>query len=335
MNSTTIIIFSIISMALTPLVSTVQAEIAPNNAFSLEGAGFVISNESIEVSQLDLFFSTQQKTGSSTNFVVDDGIITLADSDFIATDLTGSVLRDGRFIRLQGSAENISGEEVSLRFFGRLVESTNEGSVYGFTGRLTQDNESIKVIYTTKVAGFTKVTTKPTETTTTPEKNPNEVIVRIVKGSADPSSITYLDKLGKAYTTFDYFSPSRVSIQPGMTVTFVNDDVVSHSVTSGAGLGQNSRYVPGSDRPFACEGDPSQRTKSNAGTAYGVENCIFVIDGKIKSGEIPPGEKWSVTINDMGFFRLADIDYPWMDLVIYSFPKSSSVVVGDTKIKQN
>jgi plastocyanin len=322
MNLTVILILSIIGISSSTLIPNADAQIVANSAFSLEGAGFVVSEETIQTSQVELFFSTKQKSGTSTNFVVDDGIVSLTNDDFIATDLTGTLLRDGRFIRLQGTAENIAGEEVSLSFFGRLVESTKEGSVYGFTGRLTQDGEGKKIIYTTKISGFTKKVTTETPTKTTP----TEITVRITKGSSDPSSISYIDRLGKANTIFDYFFPSRVSTQPGMTITFVNDDIVPHSVTSGAGLGQNSRYVTGSDKPFACEGVSAK--SRDAGFSYIQQDCAFIIDGKIKSGQILPGEKWSVTINEMGFYRLVDVDYPWMDLVIYVFPKSSSVVVG-------
>jgi len=294
-----------------------DAQIISNNAFSLEGAGFAVTEKSLQTSQLDLFLSTNTKTGLDTNFVVDDGIVTLNNEDFIAVDLSGTILRDGRFIRLVGTAESTSGSEITLKFFGRLVEKSTEGSVYGFTGSLTQDGNPSKIIYTTKISSFEKIT-KTTQTTTQQTK---DVLVRILKGSSDPSSITYKEKLGQAYTTFSYYSKERIVIEPGTTITFVNDDIVSHSVTSGAGLGSSSRYTTTtlSGKQFACEGDTSTRSQ---------QNCVFIIDGKIRSGIISSGGQWSVTINEMGFYRLVDVDYPWMNLVIYVFPQSSSVTLG-------
>jgi plastocyanin len=304
------------------LTQQTHAQIVSNNAFSLEGAGFAVTEDSLQTSQLDLFLSTTTKTTRDTNFVVDDGIITLNNEDYIATDLSGTILRDGRFIRLQGTAENPSGGEITLQFFGRLIEKSAQGSVYGFTGSLTQDDSSSKIIYTTKVSTFEKIT-KTTQTT-----KPANIIIHILKGSSDPSSTTYKDKLGQTYTTFSYYSNSRITLTPGTTITFVNDDTISHSVTSGSGLGQNSRYTEATTggKQFACEGDTSKIRDS--GYSYVQKNCIFVIDGRVKSGSIQPGGQWSVTINEMGFYRLVDIDYPWMELVIYAFPQSSSVTIG-------
>jgi len=319
-----ILAFMILGVAISLLTQQAHAQIVSNDAFSLEGVGFAVTEDSLQTSQLDLFLSTTTKTTRDTNFVVDDGIITLNNEDFIATDLSGTILRDGRFIRLQGTAENPSGDEISLQFFGRLIEKSTQGSVYGFTGRLTQDGSTSKIIYTTKVSTFEKII-KTTQT-----KQPINVIVHILKGSSDPSSITYKDKLGQAYTTFNYYSNSRITMTPGTTITFVNDDIVSHSVTSGAGLGSNSRFVDvgALGKQFACEGDTSKRIDSNAGSNRGTEGCIFTIDGRIRSGPIQSGGQWSTTINEMGFYRLVDLDYPWMNLVIYIFPQSSSVTIG-------
>jgi len=317
-----ILVLMILGITISLLTQEVHAQIVSSNAFSLEGAGFAVTENSLKTSQLDLFLSTTTKTTRDTNFVVDDGIITINNEDFIATDLSGTILRDGRFIRLQGTAENPSGNQVVLKFFGRLVEKSTEGSVYGFTGSLTQDGDSSKIIYTTKVSVFEKIT-KITQTT-----KPTNVVVRILKGSADPSSITYTDKAGQAFSLFNYYSHDRIVIEPGTTITFVNDDNVAHSVTSGAGLGQNSRYseAAASGKQFACEGDTSKIRDS--GNSYIQQNCIFVIDGRIKSGSIQPGGQWSITINEMGFYRLVDLDYPWMNIVIYAFPQSSSVTIG-------
>ncbi|MBM3910051.1 MAG: hypothetical protein FJ356_00180 [Thaumarchaeota archaeon] len=318
-----ILVLMILGVTISLFTQEAHAQIISSNAFSLEGAGFAVTENSLKTSQLDLFLSTTTKTTRDTNFVVDDGIITINNEDFIATDLSGTILRDGRFIRLQGTAENPSGGEISLQFFGRLIEKSTQGSVYGFTGSLTQDGSTSKIIYTTKISLFEKVIK-----TTTTTKQPTNVIVHILKGSADPGSITYKEKLGQAYTTFNYYSNSRITITPGTTVTFVNDDIVSHSVTSGAGLGTNSRFIEAgvSGKQFACEGDTSKLRDS--GYSYVQKDCVFVIDGKIKSGSIPSGGQWSTTINEMGFYRLVDIDYPWMNIVIYAFPQSSSVTIG-------
>ena len=40
-----------------------------------------------------------------------------------------------------------------------------------------------------------------------------------------------------------------------------------------------------------------------------------------------PGVSWTVTLDDKGFYRIIDPDYPWMNVVIYSFPDTGSKVI--------
>jgi len=306
----------------------------PNSGYSLEGSGFAVTEETIQTTDLDLFLSTEEERGTRMKLSVDDGFITLNNADFTSSDISGEFLRDGRFLRLQGTAQDTLGEEISIRFFGRLVDSTNNASVYGFTGRLTHDGEQNKIIYTAKISSFEQTPTEEVKSTIT-EEEIDVITVHILKGSSDPSSITYNDiSAGGAYGTFGFYSTSRISTVPGTTITFVNDDIVSHSVTSGAGLGQNQRYVAGSDRPFACIADTSRidedlfedLNKEVIGPIN--RDCVFAIDGRIVSGDILPGESWTVTLDELGFYRIADVDYPWMNLVIYAFPP----VPGSTTI---
>jgi len=298
----------------------------PNSGYSLEGSGFAVTEETILTTDLDMFFSTEEKKGTRMKLTVDDGFVTLNNADFTSSDISGEFLRDGRFLRLQGTAQDSLGEEISIRFFGRLVDSTNDASVYGFTGRLTHDGEKNKIIYTAKISSFEQTPTEEVKSIITEEET-DVITVHILKGSSDPSSVTYQDiSAGGAYGTFGFYSTSRITTEPGTTITFVNDDIVSHSVTSGAGLGQNQRFVAGSDRQFACEADTS-RIDEVIGAIN--RDCIFAIDGRILSGDILPGESWSITLDEMGFYRIADVDYPWMSIVIYAFPPvPGSTTVG-------
>jgi len=306
-------------------INSAYGALEPNSGYSLEGSGFAVTEETIQTTDLDLFFSTEEKRGTRMKLSIDDGFVTLNNNDFISSDISGEFLRDGRFLRLQGTAQDTLGDEISIRFFGRLVESTNDASVYGFTGRLTHDGEENKIIYTAKISSFKQTSTEEVTSIITEEET-NVITVHILKGSSDPSSITYQDiSAGGAYGVWNFYSTSRITTVPGTTITFVNDDIVSHSVTSGAGLGQKQRYVVGTEKPFACEADTSLRDE-----VVGAINrdCAFAIDGRIVSGDIPPGESWSVTLEERGFYRIADVDYPWMNLVIYAFPP----VPGSTTI---
>ncbi len=298
-----------------------NAELTANNAFILEGAGFAVTEESIKTTEIDFSLSTGDKSGSRMKFVVEDGFVTLNSDDFIVSDLTGTALRDGRFIRISGTVEDSSGDETSLRIFGRLIQNSDDGSVYGLTGRLTHDGETHKIIYTTKLSGLTNILVSTTNIT---EKE-GGIIVHILAGASNPGlTASYIDKTisGASALRAGYFSLDRISIEPGTSVTFTNDDDVTHRVVSGTGLGSHSRASSGSF--VICE---SQADVIYSDSSKRTSNCSFTFDGRIDSGVIEPGESWTGSFVDYGFYRIIDPDYPWMSIVVYSFPDTSSEVI--------
>ena len=86
-----------------------------------------------------------------------------------------------------------------------------------------------------------------------------------------------------------YYSLPTVQITPGTTIVWKNDDTVSHRIMSGV-----ASFSPG--KPFKP-------------------------DGKIDSGDIAPGQTFTVTIKELGITRFFDTTYYWMDGVIISFPR--------------
>lgn len=295
MKSSLIIPFFVLSLIFIGIsFNESNAQLVANAAYLVEGSGFAVTEKSIKISEIDLLISVGEKVGSSSKLVVEDGFVTINDLDFEATDISGNLLRDGRFIRLMGTAENSIGNEISISFFGRLVENSIEGSIYTFTGRLTQGSDSNKIIYTTKISTLTG--TLPTTPSPTPSKQDqeNEIIIHILKGSANPREFSYIQEEGVSSQRF--YSIDRASIVPGNTLTFINDDTVSHSVSSG-----------------------KRNTESRA--------QIYDADGRITSGDIQPGKSWSVTINEIGFYALFDEDYPWMTIDVVVFPDIESGVL--------
>jgi len=282
------------------------AEISENQAFLLEGSGFAVTEESIKISEIDLGLSSQQQRGSTINFLIEDGFITLDDDEFVITDLEGKFLREGRYIRINGNIEGLSGLDTSISFFGRLVEESKDASVYGFTGRITTSDDTYKIIYTTKLSTLSKITT----TSTMESEESNNLTLHILKGSSSQgvasSYIEAADVRLQALETqknsdplrLRYFSQDRISVEPGTTITIVNGDVVSHSVISGKE--NNDRYIP------------------------------FTPDGRISTGDIAPGESVNITFDDMGFYRLYDPDYPWMKIIAFVFHDTDTLTIKDT-----
>ena len=281
------------------------AEISENQVFLLEGSGFAVTEESIRISEIDLGLSSQQQHGSTIDFLTEDGFLTLGSEEFIISNLEGKFLREGSYIRINGNIESSSGTDTSISFFGRLVEESTDAAVYGFTGRITTPDDTYKVIYTTKLSTLSQIYTT---STSTESKTSNNLIVYILPGSSSQSiADDYIDasSIREQTTSSDplrlrYFSQDRISVEPGTTITIVNNDVVSHSVISG---------------------------KEN----YGDRHNPFTPDGRVSTGDITPNESVNITFDDAGFYRLYDPNYPWMKIVAYVFPDSDSLILGQGK----
>ena len=286
-------------------VNEAFAEISENQAFLLEGSGFAVTEEIIRISEIDLGLSSQDQRGSTINFLTEDGFITLDDEEFVVSNLEGKFLREGKYIRINGNIESSSGFDTSISFFGRLVSESKDASVYGFTGRITTSDNTYKIIYTTKLSSLIKIDTV-SETTT----ESDDSTLYILRGSSTQGIVEDQTVQGGRELVSDaaskqnpndalrlrYFSLDRISVEPGSTITIVNDDVVSHSILSGK---ENSdRYIQ------------------------------YTADGRISTGEILPGESTTITFDDSGFYRLYDPDYEWMGIVAYVFPASDSLVLG-------
>lgn len=213
-----LLLISISTFILVSSVSLAESEMLSDGVYLLQGSGFIVTEDSIDDSELDFQLLTEDSVGGRMTIVLEDGLISVADDDYIASDgWTGTIMREGRFLRLSGNAENIDGNEINLRLFGRLVEDSQEGSVYALTGRLTKNDESIKIAYTAKIIGISNLQ-KNTQEETKEEKK--IVQINILSGASNQGNI-------------NYYSLDTVEITPGVTIIWKNDDSVSHRIMSG------------------------------------------------------------------------------------------------------
>ena len=358
-----LVVFSIFMVGYT--FEHANAAIGSNTALILEASGFAVSENSIQTSQIDFAISTGDVASGKANIVVEDGFITLEDQDFIAMGISGQSLRDGKYLRLSGDAMDSFGEQTSFRVFGRLIEETDQGFVYSFTGKLVQGDQIYKLVYTSKIGGLgalpsaipttgidttideesflpagqeassgtvdpSRLTTRPQDPnrldqqrlTTGAERFPDSqptgvdtgagkvYEIQIMPGSANRGFDTnYVE--GKAAAGGDfksvqgqqqfrarYFSFDRVSISPGDTLVFINADSAPHTIKSG-----NEIYG---------------KRASLTATVNPVDK--YVPDGRVDTGEIPPGETGSITFTEAGFYRLYDPNAQWMNMIVYNFP---------------
>jgi plastocyanin len=280
MKLVALLLVSITGVVLAGLIQPVDSELLPNGIYLLQGSGYIITEESIEDSALDFQISTGKQVGSRTSVVMHDGLVSTSNDDYVITDgWTATTIFGNRFLTLSGNAENVNGDEISLRLLGKLIEDSEDGSVYTFTGRIIKDDETMKLAYIAKVIGTNAL--QPTETQ--PTTKTKTIQINILAGSSDPSNI-------------NYYSMDTVEITPGTTIVWKNDDSMSHRIMSGI-----ASFSPG--KPFKP-------------------------DGKIDSGEIAPGQTFSVTIDNLGITRFFDTTYYWMDGVIISLPEEKSTSLG-------
>ena len=197
------------------------ATIPLNNSFVLEGTGYAATKDVIKNSEINLSLYTHGQSGSSIISTIETGFVTLGDENFLITELKATILREGKYIRINGIVQGDN--EATVSFFGRQIEESQNGSIYGFTGRVISD-ETYKIIYTAKLEGVVKFKIS--------EVNPNQKLqINITKGSSTQ---------GIGLTTgsvdsfqFRHFSQDKISVEPGTTITIKNNDVVAHSILSG------------------------------------------------------------------------------------------------------
>jgi plastocyanin len=271
------------------------AEVSENQVFLLEGSGFAVTEEFIKISEIDLGLSSQDQRGSTINFLTENGFIILGDEEFVISNLQGKFLREGKYIRINGNIESSNGFDTTISFFGRLVDESKDASVYGFTGRITTSDNTYKVIYTTKLSSLSKINIISNES-----QNSNNLSIHILKDSST-QGIGHNEVPGQQSSnplTFRFFSQDRISVEPGTTITIINDDVVSHKIISG---------------------------KEN----YGDRHNPFTPDGRISTETFASGESINITFDDAGFYRLYSPDYPWMKIVAYVFSESDSIILGE------
>jgi len=274
-----------------------SAEISENQAFLLEGSGFAVTEEIIRISEVDLGLSSQNQRGSTIDFLIEDGFIILGEEEFVISNLQGKFLREGKYVRINGEIESSSGFDTSVSLFGRLVDESKNASVYGFTGRITTSDDTYKIIYTTKLSPLSKI-----DTIATGSKTPVGTAIHILLYSSAQKTADDLTPGVNSSINLRFFSQDRISVEPGASITIVNDDVASHSILSG---------------------------KENAD-----RYAQYSADGRISTGEILPGKSATITFNDPGFYRLYDPDYQWMNIVAYVFPASDSLIFGNTGSNQ-
>ncbi|MFM8658979.1 MAG: hypothetical protein ACKOCQ_03485 [Candidatus Nitrosotenuis sp.] len=277
----------VLSLAFTISLNTASAELSGNKAYTLSGNGFAVSSTAISDSSAEITFSTTQ-----SKFSLQSGVITVDQKDWNLADFSGTILQNGKLFKFDAKVTDSQGKQATITAVGKLVDKTSTDSIYTLNGAITDSaKKTTKLVYTSKVSEFT---TKPVTTT-----KKSDITIKILKGAANPQDVTYQSQINTL--KFNFLSEDRVTIPPGATITFVNDDDVTHSFQSGT-------------------------------ANYGSHKKYFTADNKFSTGDIAPGKSKSITFEQTGFIRMYDPQYQNIDLTVFVFDSSK---IAKTKTPLN
>ena len=313
----TLFILTIIITFSSFIFTQAHAVIAPNDSFLTQGSGYLASDKAIKTLSLVMILETETQVGSGINIQINNGLVDIDEETYVITSVSSATsLREGKYIRISAMAESINNnaDKITITTLGRLVQNSEQGSIYTFTGRIMEKNTEYKIIYTAQLSDSSTNTLIPQQL----DSDSDSIVVRILQGASNSAlSDSYISKTSSQLA--GYFSADRLTITPGTSVTFVNDDDVSHTLVSGTGLSGTRA----SGELVVC----AQEDQVISGSSYSQNNCDFTLDGRLNSGVIEPGASWNATFEERGFYRLIDIKYPWMNLVSYVFPESDSSLI--------
>lgn len=98
-------------------------------------------------------------------------------------------------------------------------------------------------------------------------------------------SIPQGDHTRELKSVIEWYVPINHDIEIGDIVTWINDDITGHTITSGKGIGFLGDPLTDKAQP----------------------------DGYFDSGIISPGKSWSFTFKEKGFFAYTCTIHPWVE----------------------
>ncbi|MDE1816042.1 MAG: hypothetical protein KGI11_05745 [Thaumarchaeota archaeon] len=196
------------------------SDFSSNNKYLIQATGFVAGTQDVLDSTFDIQLTTGTQSGTSILSTLDNSLVTISGDSYLNTgNWTVTLLRDGKYLLLQGNAVDQRGNTLQLNLFGRQIDSTQNGIVYSITGKIT-GSETFRVIYSAK-ATISGSSTTQTSTSQTQQNQPTNVVrINIVAGASNSNNQLF-------------FSPSFSNVPPGTTIIWTNNDSVPHQIMSG------------------------------------------------------------------------------------------------------
>jgi len=270
-----ILLISITGILLTISLPHAYSQLASDNKYLLQATGFVVGTQTIQSSEIDLQFSTGTLNNGNTPVTLENGLVSISGNNYLNSGTWSStLLRNGQFIVVTGDAQNSNGNTIHVNIFGRLVQTSQEGSVYYFTGKITGTTEPFQVAYSAKITSTISITPQTTPTQTT--QNQNTIQVSIVSGASSPYNQ-------------NYYSPSSLQVTPGTTIVWTNNDSVPHQIESGitstSATNTKSSFTPDGkiESGVIAPGQTFQYTVNDTGTITFHDPSYLWMSGAITS----------------------------------------------------
>jgi len=246
---------------------TAFADFQLSKPYVLDGGGFVIDDKTIENSFIEISFLPTEQIGSKIKMKINDGTIIFEGKELLFKQFDADILREGRFLRLVGFAEDNQGEQISLRFFGKLLGKSTDEFVYELRGKLERSGEEFDLYYITRsgleVAPQLIQTQEPSELPETKqiteEPKDEEKINMIILGNVS-TEVPITDVFRFSLRVFDEsLNPlnnfnQRYGVLPGvnMTVKLTNEQGEElwnfEGQTSATGFFEGTRLIPSDNR---------------------------------------------------------------------------------------
>ncbi len=181
--TSTVSIFAVLAVFAMGSSEQAYAQFVPSESYFLTGNGFTITANELDGSTIGLTFSPAD-TARTTNMKIKEGFLIFQDREYDLDGISGSLLRDGKYLRILGTAQDNQGNEISIRIFGRIVGASADGFVYQLTGKIDQGNERFSFHFVTKSAllaePLSEIIKKEDELVTEPVKQEPNIEIQIV-----------------------------------------------------------------------------------------------------------------------------------------------------------
>ena len=154
MRSYLVFLLGIASFLIIIHFTPAYSDFTSNTKYLVQSSGYLTGQQNIYDSTIALRVTTGVQNGNNILASLDSGLITIADDSYLNSGTwQTSILRDGKFLVVQGEAQDPSGNVIHLNLFGRIIDRNLNGSTYLITGKIT-GIETMKVIFSSKVTSI-------------------------------------------------------------------------------------------------------------------------------------------------------------------------------------